>query len=394
MHKIIAFVACAVLVLVPAPPSAQEPVDRSARLAWDQEAASAAQAESYVYTLYADQGGMPLWGVSCSSAASRRTHECIAPLPYLRPGTHTVALSAAVIIGGSLVESMRSAPILVTIRETEIGIEPASASRRRAGVAASNVVTLDGVALTVGRVASGLSYPTDMSVAPDGVIYVAERGGTVRMVANGTLQTILALTLADVAASPSGALLGIALDPQFAANALAYLVYAASSPDARLTYRLVRFRFAGGTFAERAVLVDDVPAGPGRLAASVRFGPDGMLYVAFGDTADARRDDLGSFNGKVLRLNADGTTPRDQPAASPVYASGLTAPRGLAWNRGDGDFLILDVVDAVTTELRVVDGTGRGVSAARVVPFEANATSMVRYDHPAMPSLEGDVLIA
>jgi hypothetical protein len=412
VHRVIAFVACAVLMLTPLPARAQELADRGARLAWDQDAADAAQAEAYIYTLYVDGRGMPLSGVACSPTSNRRVYDCIAALPYLTAGTHALALSGGYFDGGALLESTRSATIYISVREAGSGIEPASTASRSRDVVTANVVTIGGVALTVDGVASGLNRPADISVAPNGVIFVAERGGIVRMVMNDTLQSIPALALPDVAASPSGALLAMALDPQFEANQLAYLVYAAASPDSRLTYRLARFRFAGGTFAERAVLLDGVAAEPGRLAAALRFGPDGMLYAAFGDASGTQgepgdhggyggqskqSDDLGSFNGKVLRLNADGTTPRDQPAASPVFAAGLNAPRGLAWNADDGALWILDEVDGAADgarALRVVHGTRRDATAARVVPFDAGATAMARYDHSAIAPLKGAVLIA
>lgn len=396
MHRVIALAAGSVLALLAAPSSAQDVVAHGAQFGWDQEAASAAQAQSYVYTLYVNGGGSPLGDVSCSRSPVFRTFECVAPLPDLAPGTYALELAAGVVIDGTLVESTLSATLHVIVP----GGGPGGAIVNHLASAVrlpADVATLDRVSLAVARVAAGLTHPTDLSFAPGGVMFVTERGGTVRLLSNDTLQTVPALALADVAASPAGALLSIALDPRFETNGFGYFVYAASpfvyaasSPDSRLTYHVARFRFAGGSFAERVVLLDDIAADSGHLAAAIRFGPDGMLYVALGDTADPRRDDLGSFNGKVLRLTADGTTPRDQPAASPIYVSGLSAPRSLAWD-DDGALWILDVVDGASTELRVVDATQRAAAAA---PFEPGATSMVRYDHPAMPSLRGDVLIA
>jgi glucose/arabinose dehydrogenase len=72
----------------------------------------------------------------------------------------------------------------------------------------------------------------------------------------------------------------------------------------------------------------------GRLA----FGPDGTLYATTGDAWDrARAQELDSLNGKILRLNADGTIPADNPfSGSPVYSYGHRNPQGLAWQPGTG----------------------------------------------------------
>ena len=67
-------------------------------------------------------------------------------------------------------------------------------------------------------------------------------------------------------------------------------------------------------------------------AVALRFGPDAHLYVGFddGDVA-ARAGDFGSYNGKVLRINADGSVPSDQAGLTPVWAFNLAAPRALDW---------------------------------------------------------------
>jgi glucose/arabinose dehydrogenase len=74
-----------------------------------------------------------------------------------------------------------------------------------------------------------------------------------------------------------------------------------------------------------------VPAST-KPSGALRLGPDGKLYAALDDggshDAAARPSE---WSGKILRFNADGSTPDDQPAASPVLLSGLKSPRGLGW---------------------------------------------------------------
>src|SRR5262249_2939873 len=98
-------------------------------------------------------------------------------------------------------------------------------------------------------------------------------------------------------------------------------------------FNLARFREAGGTLADRVVLLDGVRAST-QPHASLRFGPDGKLYAAFDDGGDLRLASVPSSpNGKILRLNPDGTTPNDQPRGSPVLSSGVSSPRGIDWHR-------------------------------------------------------------
>ena len=70
----------------------------------------------------------------------------------------------------------------------------------------------------------------------------------------------------------------------------------------------------------------------------LRFGPDRLLYVAFDDVGDGRS---GAYNGSLLRLEADGATPREP--ASPIIAHGFRSPRGLAWSPVDRRLWMADV---------------------------------------------------
>ena len=90
---------------------------------------------------------------------------------------------------------------------------------------------------------------------------------------------------------------------------------------------------------ESQVVIDGIPAADRNDGGRIRFGPDGMLYIA---TGDARQPELaqngGSLAGKILRLNPDGTIPEDNPfEGSPVYSYGHRNVQGLAWHPVTGD---------------------------------------------------------
>jgi glucose/arabinose dehydrogenase len=86
------------------------------------------------------------------------------------------------------------------------------------------------------------------------------------------------------------------------------------------------------------VLLDGVAGNRIHDGGRVRFGLDGKLYWTVGEAGDPQlAQDLSSFNGKILRINADGTIPADNPfPGSPVYSYGHRNPQGLAWQAGTG----------------------------------------------------------
>jgi glucose/arabinose dehydrogenase len=192
-------------------------------------------------------------------------------------------------------------------------------------------------------VLEGLDRPTDLAFTPDARLWVAERSGRVRAIHGNGFTDAPALTL-PVRGDGTGQIVALAIDPQFVSNGYMYAIYTAPSrTSARtLTFTLARFREVADTLADAVVLLDEVPASA-EAHATLRFGPDAKLYAAFDNGADARLvEDLASFSGKMLRLNADGTTPDDAPRKSPILSSGFRSPRGVTWHRPSGQLWAAD----------------------------------------------------
>jgi glucose/arabinose dehydrogenase len=209
---------------------------------------------------------------------------------------------------------------------------PAPPAPTPAAPSAVTFTTQDGVRVQADAVVTNLEVPWSLSFAPDGRLFVAERPGRVRIFDLGASTSELALTLDDVFRQGEAGLLGLALAPDFAVTRLVYLYYSAVSGDGAVN-RIVRYREAGGRLAERAVILDGIPAATIHDGGRLRFGPDGLLYATAGDAASSSlAQDRASFAGKFLRLERDGTTPRANPFGSPIFSWGHRNPQGFDWH--------------------------------------------------------------
>jgi uncharacterized repeat protein (TIGR01451 family) len=220
--------------------------------------------------------------------------------------------------------------------------------------------------LTVGTVVSGLDQPVSLAFLGVNDFLVLEKAtGKVRRLVRDPLTNIVTsatvLDLAVNSASERG-LLGIALHPQFATNGYVYLFWSESSTGsdttnidsiALLGNRVDRFRFEGSglTFDKNLIKLRSLQQDSGQSSRGnhdggvLRFGPDGKLYIIFGD--NGRRgflqnlpaggpvpdDQFGGpepddahLTGVILRLNEDGSTPSDNPFFnSPTSLTGQAA---------------------------------------------------------------------
>ncbi len=276
----------------------------------------------------------------------------------------------------------------------------ASPSVARAALAAEATSrSISTNALAVTPVVRDLSMPTDVASAPDGTIFVAERGGRVRVIRDGVAAQRVALDLSSEVALPGGGLLAIALDPRFDTTRMMYALYAAAASRGGHDFVLARFRFANGTFAERAVLLDRVPASASNASGALSIGPDGKLYVALDSAGDERlAGSPASYNGKVLRLNLDGTMPDDLPLPTPVFSPFHPEPHALDWQPGTDHLWVIDGIDAGSGRLSVITGPatepGGPGRSSYALPAGTDAQSAAFYRGDLMPAFKGNLLIA
>jgi glucose/arabinose dehydrogenase len=231
---------------------------------------------------------------------------------------------------------------------------PGATPTTPAAPSAVTFTTQDGVRVRADIAASNLEGPWALAFAPDGRLFVAERPGRVRILNLATSTSDVALTLDDVFRQGEAGLLGLALAPDFAATRLVYLYYTAMVGNGAVN-RIVRYREAGGQLAERAILLDNIPAATIHDGGRLRFGRDGLLYATAGDAANSSlAQDPASLAGKFLRIERDGTTPRGNPFGSPVFSWGHRNPQGFDWHPATGEIWATEHGNSGNDEINVV----------------------------------------
>jgi glucose/arabinose dehydrogenase len=351
------------------------------RIGWNQPAANVAELARLRYAIYVDGVRSVLAGTSCRPPADTDGFPCSGQLPSMSPGSHVLELATFTDTDG-IVESARSAPLHVTVAGA---MAPTASAPLIDG---ERLTTGDGVPMRAELLAENFEDVVDLAFAPDGRIVVAERSGRIYVVgpAEGSPE--------GLRYSPEGTLLTVALAPDFARSGHIFMI--GTTPA---SFRLSRYRLFGNQLIERMHVLPDIPAS-NDPSAVLRFGPDGRLYAAFDDGGSreaAQR--LSDWRGKVLRLNPDGSTPDDQPAASPVFWSGVASPGGLDWSP-DGGMVWMAERDADRVErIRALVTSGvrprrAGQRASYVLPGTVGASSLAFHSGEGVPQFRGDLFIA
>ena len=236
-------------------------------------------------------------------------------------------------------------PLVAILALTPAWAAPAPevlASRQASDQATLNQAT---PSLSVESVVRDLATIWAIDFAPDSRIFLTERSGRIRTVRDGVLDPEPWMSL-EVAETGESGLMGLALDKEFAANGYVYVAYTYTAEGGGLQNRLVRLKEdpATGRGAMDTVLWDDVRGGRVHDGGRVKIGPDGKLHWTMGDSGSQDlAQSLDTLNGKILRLNLDGSIPADNPfPGSPIYSYGHRNPQGLAWQPGTGYLLALE----------------------------------------------------
>ncbi len=166
-----------------------------------------------------------------------------------------------------------------------------------------------------------------------GTFYLTERPGHIVKIENGKMERQKVELQKELSTAAEAGLLGFVLSPDFSESNMAYAYYTYED-DAGQFNRVVTLHLEDNVWSEEELLLDRIPSGAYHHGGRLKIGPDEKLYATTGDaTVRDSAQDIDSLGGKILRMNLDGTIPKDNPDAdSYVYSYGHRNPQGLVWS--------------------------------------------------------------
>lgn len=227
--------------------------------------------------------------------------------------------------------------------------------------------------LQLQSVLGALQFPVGLAQAPDGRIFYSERlSGAIRIINQGWQLASSPCVSIPVATTGEQGLLGLTLDPNFSSNHYLYVYY--TVPGATMN-RVVRYTESGGVCTNQTAILDDLPVNGTHNGGIIQFGPDGKLYVVIGDAeVPSNAQSLDSLAGKILRVNADGSVPSDNPFfsssnanAKKVYSYGHRNSYGFTFHPANGQLWESENGPTNNDEVnRIVSGGNYGWDGARI----------------------------
>ncbi|MEM7177607.1 MAG: PQQ-dependent sugar dehydrogenase [Pseudomonadota bacterium] len=215
-------------------------------------------------------------------------------------------------------------------------------------------------------IADGLDEPWAMAFLPDGSILVTEKPGAIRHIVAGEVSDPFE-GLPEIEAINQGGLMDIALDPDFAENALIYFTYTEPSADGGdygTAVARARLDLAGQKLEDVEVIfrASDKSSGGRHFGSRIRFNPDKTMFVTLGDRGtQMRAQDPFDHAGSVIRINRDGSVPADNPfadgaeALAEIWSIGHRNPQGAALHPQTGALWTLSHGAAGGDEINIAE---------------------------------------
>lgn len=209
-----------------------------------------------------------------------------------------------------------------------------------AGVPATSLSPTDGTeplppGASIQTVLSNMTKPIAMAFDPQGRLFYTEKeAGNVRLFSNGSLQASPVIHYAVDGTCSERGLLGIAIDPNFTTNHYIYVYYTYDANPGTTceatTNRVARFVENNGVGTNSVDIFTSTQTAGNHNGGNIHFGPDGKLYISIGDNANAANSqDVTVKNGKIHRINSDGTIPPDNPVFTQTGALGSLYAMGV-----------------------------------------------------------------
>ena len=254
---------------------------------------------------------------------------------------------------------------------------------------------LTSFAQTVGitSFATGFSSPTELTHAGDARMFLVQQNGVIKIInPNGSVNATSFLTITNAKISFSGnerGLLGLAFHPNFATNGYFYVNYTRAGDGATAIERYsVSANNPNVADPSSGTVILTVPQPfNNHNGGTIKFGPDGYLYIGMGDGGSGgdpgnRAQNINENLGKMLRIDVNSALPYVIPSDNPyvgipgndeIWAIGLRNPWKYSFDRGTGDLWIADVGQNAVEEINRVNSTAAGLNYGWKC-YEGNAT--------------------
>ncbi|MFE7132672.1 PQQ-dependent sugar dehydrogenase [Streptomyces sp. NPDC057638] len=183
---------------------------------------------------------------------------------------------------------------------------------------------------TVSTLASGVDVGWGLSFLPDGSgVYTERNTFNVHRLTKSGQKTLLGKVPNSQTTGGEGGLMGVEISPSFATDR--YLYFLHTSTDGN---RIARMRLeTNNTLSGYTVLLGNMAKSRFHNGGRLRFGPDGKLYASMGDAqSSSTAQNRNSLNGKILRINQDGSIPSDNPFGNAVWSMGHRNPQGIEFD--------------------------------------------------------------
>ncbi len=283
---------------------------------------------------------------------------------------------------------------------------------------AQTTIQVGNTTLTERDVVTGLDIPWDIEWGPDDHIWFTERAGKVKRVdpVSGNTTTILDIRNVVINGGGEPGLLGMLFHPDWENNPKVYLAYTYGSFQS-LTERLSTFDWDGSSLINEQVVLDNIEGGGIHNGSRMVLLSDNTILMTTGDAGDqSLPQEMNSVNGKVLRLNLDGSIPEDNPFPnSLIYSLGhrnsqgiFAAPSGIIYSSEFGpntadEINIIEpgrnygwptVLGMCNTEFEMAFCNDNSV---REPIFEWSTTpspnGLLVYDHPSIPEWQNKLMV-
>jgi glucose/arabinose dehydrogenase len=228
--------------------------------------------------------------------------------------------------------------------------------------------------------ASGFNAPVEIANAGDTRMFIIEQGGKIRILnANGSVLTtpFLNLTTATISTGGERGLLGLAFHPNYVSNGYFYVNYtntAGSTVIARYSVSTSNLNIANVSSA--TILLTIPQPFTNHNGGTIRFGPDGYLYIGMGDGGSGgdpgnRAQNKNLLLGKMLRIDVDNGLPYQNPATNPyvgiagadeIWAIGMRNPWKFSFDNADGSLWTADVGQSEFEEINKVSALSLGLN--------------------------------